>query len=81
MSSIREEVLARIVAVVRVAHESGLDGVAVARATFPGTPDAVLWEAWATVDSQLIEGWWQSVEKTIDAEIIKLAISKAAGVQ
>jgi hypothetical protein len=45
------------------------------RQAFPGTPDMVFYEATTAVDFAEVEDWWQSVEKTIDGEVIRLALA------
>jgi hypothetical protein len=79
MSNIRTEVLAQIELAIRAAEDAGLDGFRAARARFPEVPVAVVAEALAMVDMQRTEDWWNSIEKTVDGEIVKAAITKAGG--
>ncbi|NJL06978.1 MAG: hypothetical protein HC900_00970 [Methylacidiphilales bacterium] len=72
---IRKEVMAAIINVIAEAESQGKDGVTAARAAFPGTPEGVLWEAWAEHDTAKIEQWWKAVERTIDGEIIRNALA------
>lgn len=77
MSSTREQVMHEIATVIRQAQDAGMgDGVAVARTTFPGTPDTVLYEAWMNVDMARTDEWWTAVERTIDGEVIRNSIAK-----
>jgi hypothetical protein len=73
-NTIREQVMAQIIAAMVEAEENGRDAINAARATFPGTPDGVLYEARAEMDLQQEEAWWQSIEKTIDGEVIRRAL-------
>jgi hypothetical protein len=75
---IRLEVTAAIKDVIRDAVRQGLDGLVAARRAFPGTPEQVLAGAWWEVEEELAEQWWTTVERTIDAEIIRKAIASAA---
>ncbi len=71
---IRAEVLEAIKDVVRTAKKQGLDGSEAVRRVFPGTPDGVIAEAWWDVEQEAEAAWWDSIERTIDAEVIKLAL-------
>lgn len=71
---IRDQVIGQIMQVMLAARERGQDEMAVARNTFHGTPDGVLWEAWIKIDSDEQNAWWSAVEKTIDGEIIRRAL-------
>jgi hypothetical protein len=68
-SKIRDEVMAHLVASIR---ESGYDAT---RRAFPDVPVMILAEADTTASSEECEAWWQSIEKTIDGEIIKNALA------
>lgn len=74
---IRLEVTSAIKDVIRDAARQGLDGMDAARRAFPGTPEQVLAGAWWEVEEETTERWWQTVERTIDAEIIRKAIFAA----
>lgn len=76
-TDIRKQIEAAIIAVIAEAEEQGLHGVTAAARAFPGTPSTVLWECWAEWDSNQVEGWWQTVERTIDGEVIRNAITTA----
>lgn len=74
-ADIRAQVMERIIEVIGEAQDQGRDGVAAAKAAFPGTPTIVLWEAWTALEMREVESWWQGVEKTIDGEIIERALA------
>lgn len=74
----RKQVEAAIIQVIADAEAQGVDGVTAANRAFPGTPDTVLWGCWSEWESQRTEAWWQSVERTIDGEVIRNAIAEAA---
>lgn len=74
--AIRDQVSAQIEDVIRAAQDAGQDGIKAAEAAFPGTPEMVILLASANVDMQRQEEWWEQVERTIDADIIKSAIVK-----
>ncbi|MDF2809894.1 MAG: hypothetical protein K0S56_925 [Microvirga sp.] len=74
-AEIRKQVLAQIIAVMADADEQGRDTVEAAKAAFPGTPEDVIWSAWVEFDNAKTEAWWQQVERTIDGEIIRRALS------
>lgn len=76
---IRAQVLDQIAEVVFNAERQGVDGIKVARMTFPGTPEGVIAEGAARAWEREEEEWWATVEKTIDAEIVKNAIAVAGG--
>jgi len=80
MTTIRDQVLHEIATVISAAQNAGKgDGLAVARSTFPGTPDNVLYEAWAKVDGDMTAAWWDAVERTIDGDVIARAVEIAGG--
>lgn len=43
---------------------------------FPSVPDLVRWEAIAQFEFKEIDCWWETLEKTIDGEILRRAIGK-----
>jgi hypothetical protein len=77
LNETRKAVLAEIISVMSAAKARGEDEMAAARATFPGTPEPVLWSAWCDLDDAEVEKWWDSVERTVDAEVIRKAIASA----
>jgi hypothetical protein len=60
----------------RDAESSGLDPVKAAQAEFTCTPTEVIYGAWLELESRKTEAWWQSIEKTIDGEIVRAALAK-----
>lgn len=78
-ASIRKQVLAQLVAYMATAQAEGCDPYSAAEEAFPGTPVAVLGEAWAELDCLNVEAWWQTIEKTIDAELIVRALAAPEG--
>ena len=79
MNAMRKQVEEQIIDVIREAEEQGSDGVAAAMRAFPGTPETVVWGAWSVLEGRKVEGWWQQVERTIDGEIIRHALSTPTG--
>jgi hypothetical protein len=75
LNETRQAVLAEIINVMAAAKARGEDEMAAARATFPGTPEPVLWSAWCELDNAAVEAWWETVERTIDAELVRKAIT------
>lgn len=76
-SEIRKEVMAHIIDFMTEAEQAGRDPYKAAKEAFPGTPDLVLTEAWMELDDRHVEAWWQSIEKTIDGEIITKALASS----
>jgi hypothetical protein len=76
-SDIRTQVTAAIADVIREAEAHGRDGFLAASRAFPGAPGSVIAEVWTGVDLERNEAWWQSVERTIDGELVKRAIATA----
>lgn len=72
---IRDQVIAQVIEVIKQARDSGEDERSVVFRTFPGLPDQVYWDAFCDLDAADVNAWWETVEKTIDGEIIKNAIS------
>ncbi|MFC5556484.1 hypothetical protein [Methylobacterium iners] len=79
MSNVRQQVRAAIVACMSNAIAEGRDPWGAARAEFPGTPMGVLGEAFGDAMNAEEEAWWQTVERTIDVEVIRSAIAGAGG--
>ncbi len=71
----REQVLAQISEVIAEGMSAGRDPWAYGREKFPGVPDDVITEAWMRVEDAITEKWWQSIEKTIEGEIIRKALA------
>ena len=72
---IKEQVLAQVIEVIKQARANGEPEMEVIKRTFPGMPEDIYWQAFCALDSAEVDAWWESVEKTIDGEIIKNAIS------
>lgn len=77
-TNIRRQVLAAIVSCMSEAMQQGRDPLAAARCKFPGTPVGVLGEAYYEASEAEEEAWWQTIERTIDGEVICNAIGRAA---
>jgi hypothetical protein len=77
LNETRKAVLAEIVKVMAAAKARGDDEMKAARETFPGTPEWVLLDALVRAEADEVERWWQSVERTVDAEVIRKAIAGA----
>lgn len=74
----RKEIMAHLVGLFVEARRAGLDDRQARRwveAKCPGVPDLVLIEAAIDADSLETEAWWQSMERTIDGEVIARALA------
>lgn len=60
----------------RSAHAAGMDAFKAIADTFPDAPTDVHVEAWLAVDGEATEAWWEQVERTIDAEVVRRAIGQ-----
>lgn len=69
----RQQIKAEVIKVMDDAENSGRDPMTAARKSFPDFPEAALWECWAEWDTYRLEAWWQSMEKIVDAEVVKSA--------
>lgn len=76
MNDTRKQVMAEIIGVIREVNDRGADGFKVAQSVFPAVPTAVIAEAWCEAESEATEAWWQTVERTIEGEVIRRAISE-----
>lgn len=74
---IRKEVMAEIIDTYRAAKARGADEWKAVEAAFPGIPTDVTAEAMMAVEDEASEAWWQTVERTIDGEVIRNALAKA----
>lgn len=72
---IREQVLAQVIEVIKQARANGEPEMEAIKRTFPGMPEDIYWQASCALDRAEVDAWWEAVEKTIDGEIIKNAIS------
>lgn len=71
---VKKQVTAEIASIMDEAVENGLDPIEYAMKTFVTVPEAVIMSAWAEWQAADIEKWWQSLERTIDAEIVRRAL-------
>lgn len=78
-SDIRKQVLAQIIDVMASADAVGQDTVKAAEFAFPGTPSDVIYAAWVEFESAKTEAWWQTIERTIDSEVIRRALAPSDG--
>lgn len=76
-SNLRKQVLTAIVACMSEAISQGRDPWTAAQVEFPGTPSGVLGEAYCEAADAEDEAWWQTIERTIDGEVIRNAIASA----
>lgn len=72
--TVRGEVLEHLVQTMRQAEADGQHPLTAAEAAYPGTPSSVLGEAIWLFEERKAESWWQTVEKTIDGEIVRQAL-------
>lgn len=77
--SVREQIKAAVMKVMDDAENIGRDPMIAARQAFPDFPEGALWECWAEWDTFRMEAWWQSMEKTIDAEAVNGAARLVGG--
>jgi hypothetical protein len=84
MSNVRKEVQAHIrkfIADRRAGMPDGAKGLGefeAVEAAYPGIPYMEVILAQADVDAAEQEAWWQSIEKTIDGEVIERALTIGA---
>lgn len=78
-STIRQQVRAAITACMYSAITEGRCPWDAARAAFPGTPEQVLGEAFCDASDAEEEAWWRTIERTIDVEVIRAAITTTGG--
>lgn len=75
---IRRQAMASIIEAMAEAEAQGQDAFAAGRRMFSEVPIEIIAEASVEIDARKVEAWWQSVEKTIDGEIIRRAIGGPA---
>lgn len=78
MPNVRQQVMAEIIKIMAEAQARGEDGFVAARAAFPGVPAMVLGEARAELAIAEEERWWETLERTIDGEVIRTAVTAIA---
>lgn len=71
---IRDQVREQIIDVMVATELDGDDAMDAARRAFPTVPIDPILDAWVEFEHRKTEEWWDKVEKTIDAEIIRKAI-------
>ena len=76
-AAVRREVMAEIAAFMAEAEARGEDGWNATALAYPGIPSDVLAEVWCAFEDQKTEAWWQSIERTIDGEVIRNALASA----
>ncbi|MEE7456458.1 hypothetical protein MPAR168_15335 [Methylorubrum populi] len=77
-SDTRRQVRAEILRVMAEARANGADDIRAAQRALPGVPTMVLYELGAELDAAEVDAWWERVERTIDGEVIRNAITTAA---
>lgn len=74
MSDIRRQGRAEIIRVMLEADARGEEPSTAAETAFPGAPDSVIWGAWSEFDDAKTNAWWETLERTIDGEVIRSAV-------
>lgn len=74
-AEIRAAVIGQLVAVMKDAEAQGCNAMLSAQETYPDVPYLVVLEAWLQVDADKTDAWWRSIEKTIDGEIVRRALT------
>jgi len=77
-SQTRKEIEAHFIDFIAKAEAEGKDGFNAAIAAFPDVPEMVIIMASAEYEHRKTEAWWQSMERTIDGEVISRAIEAQA---
>ena len=68
-------VLTELAEQARIAKKRGQNAYSLLRVQNPDVPESIIAEAWTQMESDEEEAWWDSIEKTIDGELVKRAIS------
>lgn len=76
MNQRRKEIMAEIILVMKKGKDLGHDPIKFAEARFPDIPLQVLAEAAWSLDDDETEAWWLQMERTIDGEIVRLALER-----
>lgn len=58
--------------------KGGLNELRAWESAHPGTPQSVYWDASLELDEQDENKWWETLERTIDGEVLKRAIGGGA---
>lgn len=77
MANVREEVMAYLTDIARNGLADGEDSLSAITSRHPDVPLEVAVIASLRADEEATEKWWSSVERTIDGEIIKNALTQA----
>ena len=77
--TVRDQVKAAIITTMAKAEQAGQCPLAAAETTFPGIPGMVLGECFADLQMAQESAWWETVERTIDGEVIRNAVVVAGG--
>lgn len=77
-TNIREQVKAAIISTMADAEKAGRCPLAAAEAAYPGTPGMVLGGCFAEMQMSQEDAWWETVERTIDGDLIRNAVATAA---
>lgn len=78
----KEAVIREIARVIRDSRRAGMkdyQATQEAERVFPGTPYMVIVEAVCLVDMQDESDWWEQVESTIDAEVVRNSLRLVGG--
>jgi hypothetical protein len=75
MSEIRKQVMAQIITFMQAAEKRGVDPYAATEAAFPSIPTEVVALAYVELGERKTEAWWESIEKTIDGELVERALT------
>lgn len=77
MSPMRDQIMAALIAEAIEIGKDGGDAQSELKRRYPDMPPSIIAGVWWEAQEAIDERWWQSVERTIDAEVIKNAISTA----
>lgn len=75
----KEKVFAALIAAMERGVERGEYPMAAAEAEYPDVPHGVIVEAWCKFDDDMQDRWWDSIEKTIEGEIVRRALKADTG--
>jgi hypothetical protein len=68
-------VIGRMKAIAAATGRDHWDLASDAKAVFPGVPSDIIWEAALMLDDANAEAWWFALEKTIEGEAVRNALS------
>ncbi|WP_156420081.1 hypothetical protein [Aureimonas sp. N4] len=78
MTDMRKQIMAEMTKVAAEAIARGENGLQAVQSAFPGVPLIVAVEAEMDADNAKTEAWWQTIERTIDGELVRRGIASAA---